>query len=96
MLAEPLADVETMASNARGHASAAENRRVREVDLDGSIHFRFGWFNHKTARTQRADSPQFVPMAGAGFCLEENPTSPITHRGGNFRVAGACATLGRG
>ena len=32
MLAEPLADVETMASNARGHASAAENRRVREVD----------------------------------------------------------------
>ena len=32
VLAEPLADVETMASNARGHASAAENRRVREVD----------------------------------------------------------------
>ena len=24
-----------------------------------------------------ADSPQFVPMAGAGFCLESNPTSPI-------------------
>ena len=55
VLAEPLADVfnvETMASNARGHASAAANRRVREVD----------------------------PFAA--------------HRGGNFRVEGACATLG--